>query len=401
MRDRMVDELARVEAATDAAVLAAMRRVRRHAFVPHFWTLQQSDGQQPTVREWNIDPADITEDDAEALALAYDIDGALSIRRSRSASSGEPIVTSSASAPRVVAWMLEQLHVRPGLRVLEIGTGSGYNAALLRELVGPGGFVASVDIDASLVSEASARLEREGYDDIVVRAGDGYDGLASHAPFDRVVATVGCLDVAPAWLAQLRPRGLCLLPLQHSSWHPLTRVALTGSGVGGSVISPSGFVSIQGRQAQQSPWPNAYRRPLGQPQREADHTESLSDWLAAALTPEPGRERIGSAQLYDLSFLLAVEDRRTVSLLTLVDEDSRAWIDPIARQIHRVGPRGSALQESLLGTMSRWRELDRPRISDYSCVFTPLDGPPPAPTGGPEWTIDRVDYRQTLRLGDS
>jgi protein-L-isoaspartate(D-aspartate) O-methyltransferase len=136
---------------------------------------------------------------------------------------GEAIVTkrvdgvgvSSASAPNVVALMLEQLDPLPGQRVLEIGAGTGYNAALLAHLVGPSGYVATLDIDEDLVAAAKQHLHAAGFDQVEVLTQDGALGHpAAHSVFDRIILTVASRDIAPAWREQLaRPGGRLVLPL--------------------------------------------------------------------------------------------------------------------------------------------------------------------------------------------
>jgi len=112
-----------------------------------------------------------------------------------------------------MAIMLEQLGVRPGDRVLEIGAGTGYNAALLARLVGPEGRVVTVDLDEEIVAEARDRLHAAGLPEVAVIRGDGGEGYAPEAPYDRIELTVGAWDIAPAWLEQLGPDGRLLLPL--------------------------------------------------------------------------------------------------------------------------------------------------------------------------------------------
>jgi protein-L-isoaspartate(D-aspartate) O-methyltransferase len=149
LRAEMVEALQSVDAARDAAVLEAMGRVPRETFVPHFFSMPGSlkTGTPADVREWHIDDDG---GDEPTLNLVYNIDRALGIRRDAgptgpTAGAG---ITSTASAPRLVAAMLGLAQLATGMRILEIGTGSGYNAALLRELVGPQGQVTTVDIGA-------------------------------------------------------------------------------------------------------------------------------------------------------------------------------------------------------------------------------------------------------------
>ena len=134
---------------------------------------------------------------------------------------------SALSQPAIVAVMLEQLDVRPGMRVLEIGAGTGYNAALLEELVGGrsgegvggeaggGGRVVTVDVDEDIVVAARGHLAAAGGGARVrVVLGDGALGYAEGAPYDRIIATVGAADVPAEWLAQLADGGRVVLPLR-------------------------------------------------------------------------------------------------------------------------------------------------------------------------------------------
>jgi protein-L-isoaspartate(D-aspartate) O-methyltransferase len=151
---------------------------------------------------------------------------------------------SSASAPDVMATMLELLHVEPGMRVLEIGAGTGYNAALLAHLVGENGSVVSIDIDADLVDAARAHLAQAGYQDRVeVVEADGALGYMAKAPYDCIMLTVASRDLAPAWRDQLAPDGRLLLPLsirgpQRCVVFQNQQDHLTSRGVGGCSFIP-------------------------------------------------------------------------------------------------------------------------------------------------------------------
>jgi protein-L-isoaspartate(D-aspartate) O-methyltransferase len=104
-----------------------------------------------------------------------------------------------------MAWMLDDLGVAAGHRVLEIGTGTGYNAAILCERLGAEN-VTSIDVDAALVAEARTRLAGLGYHPLLV-AGDGRDGYPGNAPYDRIIATCSLPRVPAAWIEQLSPGG--------------------------------------------------------------------------------------------------------------------------------------------------------------------------------------------------
>ena len=139
------------------------------------------------------------------------------------AHSRNPVVTrrapdgtslSSASSPKLVATMLEQLAVQPGQRVLEIGAATGFNAALLAELTGPAGTVVTIELDDDLAAQAASNLRRAGYPDVRVTCGDGALGDPSQAPYDRIIVTAEAWDLVPAWWDQLTPDGRIVAPVR-------------------------------------------------------------------------------------------------------------------------------------------------------------------------------------------
>ncbi len=163
--------------------------------------------------------------------------------------------TSSSSQPAIMALMLEQLDLKPGQRVLEIGTGSGYNAALIGSVVGPEGKVVSIDIQPDLIEHARRCLDGAGYDWVQTVAGDGGYGYPEGAPYDRIILTVASAVIAPAWREQLAPDGRLVLPLDVGNGHIQVAVAFERRGnelVSVSVL-PCGFMMLQGAFAPTGP----------------------------------------------------------------------------------------------------------------------------------------------------
>ncbi len=159
---------------------------------------------------------------------------------------------SSASHPNLVATMLEQLQVRPGHRVLEIGAATGINAALLAEVAGPAGKVVTIEIDGDLAAGARAGLNAAGYHHVDVICADGADGHPARAPYDRIVVTAGAWDLASAWWQQLAAGGRLVVPLRmHGSG--LTRSIAFDRREPGRMVSISaqvcGFVPMRGTSA--------------------------------------------------------------------------------------------------------------------------------------------------------
>ncbi len=120
---------------------------------------------------------------------------------------------SSSSEPAIMARMLEQLEARPGHRVLEIGTGTGYNAALLGRLVGPNGQITTVDIDQEITADAERHLRAVDASNVAVVTGDGWEHVPGRSRFDRIEATVGVWDLSPAWVDVLHDDGILVAPL--------------------------------------------------------------------------------------------------------------------------------------------------------------------------------------------
>ena len=168
-RMRMVTEQIAARGIEDETVLRAMRSVHRHHFVPQ-----------------------------EMRPFAYE-DRPLPIGREQ-----------TISQPYIVAFMTAALDLAPDHRVYELGTGSGYQAAVLAEIVDA---VYTVEIVSELAARAERTLQRLGYDDVHVRAGDGWAGWPEAAPFDRIVVTAAAPELPETLLDQLKPGGRMILPL--------------------------------------------------------------------------------------------------------------------------------------------------------------------------------------------
>jgi len=280
---RLVDQLLDADHIQTTRVEAAMRAVPRHLFLPGV-----------PVEDCYLDQLVVTKRDADGASL------------------------SSASQPSIVAMMLEQLDVRPGQHILEIGAGTGYNAALLRELAGPHGQVTTLDIDPETAHRARTALAATGYDDVRVVVGDGALGEPARAPYDRIIVTAGAWDLPPAWWNQLVDGGRLVVPLR---WRGQTRsiafdrqqgrmvsrsielcgfIPMRGPGADGERrldLDGSGDVTLHHDQDQPID-PTTLRGVLDQPKFESWSTVTVGGhdsfdgvWLRLATT-EPGTCRI-------------------------------------------------------------------------------------------------------------
>jgi protein-L-isoaspartate(D-aspartate) O-methyltransferase len=133
------------------------------------------------------------------------------------------------SQPYVVAYMTEQLRVEPHHRVLEVGTGSGYQAAILSRLAGE---VITVERYRTLAEAARIRLKTLGYDNVEVRLGDGLAGIPERAPFDRIIVTAAAETIPDNLVAELAEDGIMVLPLgPHSSSQQLVKLTKRSAGL--------------------------------------------------------------------------------------------------------------------------------------------------------------------------
>ena len=161
--------------------------------------------------------------------------------------SRDGISLSASSAPSIMAEMLELLALKPGHRVLEVGAGTGYNAALMEEIVGPGGHVVTIDIDEGIVRDAVAHLRAAHRGErITVRCADGGLGWPEVAPYDRIIVAVGAWDVPPAWFKQLADGGRLVVPLDFKDVHKLVTFERRGDRMVSLDVRDCRFVRPQG-----------------------------------------------------------------------------------------------------------------------------------------------------------
>lgn len=362
LRRETVKELIRAEYLTEGPVAEAMRTVPREVFLP-----------------------------GVALDEVYSPYNAVVTKQDEHGNN-----VSSVSAPQAQAVMLQQAGIRPGQRVLEVGSG-GYNAALIAELVGPTGQVTTVDIDEFVVDRARRFLPEAGYPQVNVVLADAEYGVPDHAPYDHVLVTAGAGDVPPAWINQLTDRGRIVVALRMLG---LTRTVAFDH-VGNHLESNStrlfGFVPLRGvGEHINATWAlrggevtldfgdNApsdlsllngvfdgerVETPTG---ARIGRTEPLADvqmWLATVLpglcwvTVDKARDT-GVVALTNRSTVLGAVDGATLAYLT-----TRATDDPgeVEWVVHAYGPRAAEFAAEAAAHLRTWAREHRggpgPRIT--------------------------------------
>lgn len=209
-RLRMVDDQLRKRDIRDQRVLDAMRSVPRHIFVP-----------------------------PEHRHLAYS-DGPLPI-------GGRQTI----SQPYIVALMTQLLELKGGEKVLEVGTGSGYQAAVLSHLARE---VHSIERDASLFEGAGQVIAALGLDNVHVHTGDGSTGLVAHAPYDAILVTAAAPDVPPGLLEQLVDGGCLVIPVGGRLGQYLEKWLRKGAKYNRDVLVPVAFVPLRGKYGWENDW---------------------------------------------------------------------------------------------------------------------------------------------------
>lgn len=298
---------------------------------------------------------------------------------------GAALPTSSSTMPSLMVEMLEALDLHDGHRVLEIGTGTGYNAALLSHRLGAE-HVVSIDIDPDLVCAAERRLEELGHSPILV-AGDGLDGVPDHGPYDRIIATCAVPQVPQAWIKQLAPGGAMLINLRGEIAGVLCLLSRQGEydEVIGSVVRSDGnFMWL--------------RRELNNPLRGEEHSTVIGARKVArrrtALSPVdvledsgflwplqlelPGLRMICPTEVFD-----PMDKVSRAGVLIHAEDGSHAQVinEPEADGLHRVIQGGCRrLWDTVETAHEWWVRLGNPDPCRFSVVanstiqFVSLDG---------------------------
>lgn len=331
---------------------------------------------------------------------------------------------SSSSQPAIMAIMLEQLGLQPGHQVLEIGAGTGYNAALMAHIVGETGQVVTVDIEADLVGAARKHLASAGFDRVQVICADGGYGYPDAAPYDRIILTVGASDITPAWSSQMKPGGRIVLPLALKGSQKSVAFEPTDDHLVSISVRDCRFMPLRGDfaapspvQVQLGPDPGLYLEPVGAPPIDGDAVYGLltgasKDWAVdvdvtlcevafglwtwlALSEPKLGRlvahgdlvERqivpplIGvGGEWKSVSTVGLFEERGLATLMRppgqsapLLDiNEVFASTSPIALYVRQFGP-GDSLARRLIGRIQAWHAAGRPSSDGVRVRAYPKD----------------------------
>jgi protein-L-isoaspartate(D-aspartate) O-methyltransferase len=353
--DEFLDQIRRGGVTLTPELAAAFAGVPREAFVPDGFRRNDGGWARPG--------------DDDFLTLVYQDDALVTKVRDR-------LPVSSTSQPSLMALMIEALDVRPGQRILEIGAGTGYNAALLASL---GATVTSVDVQEDVARRAREALTNAQIQGVRVEHGDGYSGHPG-GRFDRVIVTVGVAGISPLWLDQLEPDGLIVAPVDHAGMHPVLvarrpqSLADPAGPLTATLVCHAGFMTAAGPLSAGHPgsWP---------PAAGAREWGRLTGFAPARfdppLDPVPYRDLWYAAGVWNHRASHAAVPGVQQSSLALIDDDRSGGAVVL--------PDGSVLTTGATGkgpeavaVLDRWLAECRPGMRDWRIGFT-LTGDPEAP----------------------
>jgi protein-L-isoaspartate(D-aspartate) O-methyltransferase len=360
----MVDELTR-SGELDPVWRETFLAVPRHEFIPDLIWCQQGRDLVPLYRR---------DDPDRWLQLTYEPRQSLITQ----VDDGEPVgpgligdrITSSASQPNVVALMLTALDAEPGMRVCEIGTGTGYNAALLAHRLGAEN-VTTIEVDAALAERARGALAEAGYSGVAVVTGDGTQGDQARAPYDRLLSTAAVQHVPYAWVAQTRPGGRVVTPWG-TAYLNGALLSLTVDGGGTAIGQLVGKVAFM--------WLRAQRIPLTWV-RDFVHDEDLALITHTDLHPARVIDDYDAALAIGLLVpgcdyrLCRASDESGECTVWFLDHKSRSWAsvdyapDLSTFEVNQLGSR--RLWDEVESAYSRWVQAGSPTAERWRFTITP------------------------------
>jgi protein-L-isoaspartate(D-aspartate) O-methyltransferase len=330
------------------AIERALRSTPRHLFVDRMHPLDKGK------RFIEVDPKGPTKSQLERI---YSDEALVSHRNP----------PSSTSQPGLVVHMLETLNARAGHRVLEVGAGTGWNAALLAHLVGPGGHVVTMDIQADVTGKARRHLKRQGVENVRVITGDAARGYAKGAPYDRLITTVTCPALFPAWWEQLALGGVMVLTLSDLPGEGsclMVRLKKRKDHLSGEVVSLPGFMLFTGEHGITPQWDQAQKL-VGEFARKRPTIKERTFWasIPGGMKNFARRDLVFFAQLQGF----AVTPMRDAFVLTTHKGSGIC----VADEHHLTAHGGSECFDRFKKVQAKWLTLGAPSRQQYRVEVWP------------------------------
>ncbi len=347
----------------------SMLAVARHLFIPDtIWIENPGDGPPMVTLHRQRDQQEWLERAYGDVAVIAQVDD------------GDPgsvwwAPTSSASGPVIVAVMLAALDAADGHRVLEIGTGTGYYAALLAHRLGAEA-VTTIEIDPDMADHARKALSDTGFGAVTVVTGDGERGYPRRAPYDRVVCTAECTTIPYSWVAQTRPGGRILTPWSNSYFNGgLVTLTVGGDGTAtGSIVDRASFMRLRD---QREPPREPVLDIVGDDEDRAEATST--DLHPYRFTGDYDAQLAISLHVPGCDFTyVPYNPRYQEGVVWLVDRSSRSWashthhsadVSQDEYPVLQFGPR--RLWDEVQAAYRWWEDAGRPRAGQWCFTITP------------------------------
>jgi len=356
---------------------AAFLAVPRHLFVPDLVWREGEDGSGPQPLRRAEQPDTwlqmVYQDDPLIIQINDGASPSSSTVSADSTPPGHTVYTSSTSMPSVVAEMLTALRAEPGMSVLEIGTGTGWNTALLAHRLGSQ-HITSVEIDPHISTHARKALAKAGYGAVNVRTGDGALGYPPQAPYDRVLSTACVYQLPYPWITQTRPGGLIVTPwgTEYYNGHLLALTVAADGSATGRIVGKTAFMTLRD---QRIPW-----IPISE-----IVTEDSEARAEEKLSKRHPRYYVAN---YDTRTAIGVQVPRCIprytppdtqdpdGILWLLDQWSHSWAaihhqpdQPGPYQVRQYGPR--RLFDEVSAAYRRWKAAGKPPAHTWRITLTP------------------------------
>ncbi len=373
------------ERTLSSAVEEAFRATPRHRFIARY-------------RDWNSNEWQIVSAETLAQHLPF-----LYSNNAIGLYGDEKSTPSTISQPSLVLSMLELLELAPGQRVLEVGAGSGWNAAMMGRLVAPDGHVYSVEIIPEMAQQAAANVAALGIENVSIIQGDGGAGYAAGAPYDRAIFTAGTYDLPASFYTQLRADALLLLVLkQIEGGDTLFLLRKTSEHFTALAAFPVGFVPLTGAHALPDQQPQPLADLSGWAELQMQEVQRRAFWwggrgTASLLWRTRGiRSFLAIVEPWFRTFRVDSTDNGAQEIFGLWDAEGRSLT--IAGHDELITYGNLATHDRLRTWLRRWIDLGMPAADSFDLRIYPADVPIAA--GHNEWLTRRKDSQFLWRLPD-
>ncbi len=382
----MIAEMREKEQLFSAGIEKAISEVERHRFIPVIYL--PKDGK--------LEKFSVNAENPEEFLLKEVYKNTPLIIDAR----GDKVISTS-SQPGVMAMMLKAIRLGPGMKVLEIGTGSGYNAAVMSEMTGSGANIYTIEVLENVGESARANLKGAGYDDVNVIIDDGGKGYASAAPYDAVIVTCSASTITASWIEQLKTGGYLSAPLATRGMETLVEMEKTADGsLKGVATHYVRFIKFDSTDTT-----------INHDYMVSSDRASLSRLIKKhAVEHKELTERVKGlerTEMLDFQFFLALSCEDAICFYDEEEENSPRsygiWKKSIGEggivlmQSDKVISQGSTKITDSFGLyFDKWKALGKPGLSDYELEFS--QGAISTELGENEWLIKRKDVSQIARL---